>query len=67
MLLESVTELKPSAESNHSPFEFKDTHIGYGETWKKKSIVEAYLMKSSYPNYTILCGNFKGFTSLNLS
>ena len=46
---------------HRSPFEFKVTHIGYGpgKTWEKQSVVVAYSMKSSHPNYTLFCDNFK--------
>ena len=65
LLLEYATEFNPSARGHRSPFEFQVAHIGYGKTWEKQSVVEAYSMKSRHPNYTLLSGKFKSFTSLN--
>ena len=48
VLLESAIELNPSARGHRSPLEFQVTHIGYGESWEKYSVVDAYLMKNSH-------------------
>ena len=64
VLLESAIELNPSARGHRSPFEFQVTHIGYGESWEKYSVVDAYLMKNSHPNNTFPCGRSKSFTGL---
>ena len=65
VLRERATELNPSAWGHRSPFEFQVTHIGYGESWEKQRVVDAYSTKSSHPNYTFPCGRFKSFTSLS--
>ena len=65
--MERATELDPSARGHRSPFELQVTHIGYGKTWEKQGVIDAYLMKSSYPNCTVPCGKFKSFTSLYMS
>ena len=49
-----IAELNPPTTRSHrSLFNFQVTHVGYGETWKEKDVVEAYSMKRSHPNYAL--------------
>ena len=62
---ERTTELNPPTRCHRSIFKFQVTHVGYGETWKEKGVVNAYSAKGSHPNYTSPCGSLKSFTSLD--
>ena len=65
LFLVCATELKPSTRSHRSLFNFQVTHVGYGETWKEKDVVEAYSMKRSHPNYALPGARLKSFTCLD--
>ena len=70
MFLERATELNLPTRSHRSIDKFQVTHVGYGVTWKEKSImiVKAFSMKiqNSHPNHTMPCATsrLKSFASL---
>ena len=60
-----ATELNPPTRSHRGLFDLQVTHVGYGETWKEKDVVEAYSMKRSHPNYALPGAMLKSFTCLD--
>jgi hypothetical protein len=63
--LEPATELDPSSWRHCSPFKLQVVHVGYRETWKEKSVVDAYTKKCSLPNDALSGTVLKSFTSLD--
>src|SRR5882762_8845233 len=63
--LEFATELNPPTRPHCSHFKFQVIHVGCGETWKEKGIVDTYSIKCSLPNYTSPGATLKSFTSLD--
>ena len=60
-----ATELNPPTRSHRGLFNFQITHVGYGETWKEKGVVEAYSMKGNHPNHPLPGARLKTFTGLD--
>ena len=60
-----ATEFNPPTRSHRGLFNFQITHVGYGETWKEKGVVEAYSMKGNHPNYPLPGARLKTFTGLD--
>ena len=60
-----ATEFNPPTRPHRGFFNFKVTHVGYGETRKEKGVVKAYSMKSGHPNCTLPGARLKSFTSLD--